>query len=220
MSTVSMSVAGADEEPAAAEPPADAGADAAVTSSADVDPSCSVASLRQYYDECAEFYDHADEGEEDTYICVDRVTASLLAALQRLDEDADADGAGAHHLPTLSPSAHSVRSITDGTLDSPVPLPCIGALALLGEDDTEEEEGAHLMMLPLHSPTPDAPTAEGSPSLEAAAAAIEAEASTSLASDATDSPRSAASPSPSPVPSLRSSSSAWPSLSVNVSAKV
>lgn len=227
-----MSAPAADDEPASAsasaEPPAVAVAEAAVA--ADADPSCSVASLRQYYDECADFYDHADEGEEDTYICVDRVTSSLLAALHRLGDDgAGAAAAGDDALaPSLSPSAHSARAITDGTLDSPIPLPCIGALGLLGEDETEEdgaEGGARLrlMMLPLQSPTPDAegdaPAAEGSPSLEAAAASVEAETSTSLASDATESPRSAASPSPSPVPSLRSPSSAWPPcLSVNVSA--
>ena len=45
---------------------------------------CSVASLRKYYDECAFFYDDAPEGEENTYICVDRVTSSLLAAQHRL----------------------------------------------------------------------------------------------------------------------------------------
>jgi SAM-dependent methyltransferase len=80
-----------------------------------------------FADALPQFYDQADEGAENTYICVDRVTQALLSAAVQ--------------------QQHS-RALTDDAVSSsssivvPSPLPNLGALSLLASSSPSSSDGA------------------------------------------------------------------------------
>ena len=76
--------------------------DHSISSSPPVDDSCTTESLLKYYDDCAEYYDHTDEGSEDTYVCVDRVMESIIRYYDQLRIDVSDINDIAHAAQTLS----------------------------------------------------------------------------------------------------------------------
>lgn len=170
------------------------------------DSACSVASLRKYYDECAFFYDEAPEGEENTYICVDRVTNSLLAAQHRLAHtEFESESSGAE---AASSSSIQTTPVRGGAIEklfvTPAPLAPVSALSMLDRNEVESPlsaAGASASASPSHTPSPCA-----SPDPLSRPAMIAVDPSTSPS--AVDSPRSSTASllSSSPVSSLEPSS--------------
>jgi SAM-dependent methyltransferase len=99
------------------------------------DESCTTASLLQYYDACAEYYDQVDSEEADTYICVDRVSSAILRTLGKAGGEARRKlvlGAGkgeerstaqANHRHLSTPTPSSKLSLLSLHSSSPSPSP-------------------------------------------------------------------------------------------------